>query len=654
MNKIISLITFALVTGTLFAQTERADYQLSESTTYEKQEAADDAIITLNEDYSMEFKYESEVAKSYTLLHKRVQLITDKGVNGYNAVYIPVNDGDSLLSYDARVITPAGKVISLGENALKEGYDERSKRAYKYFAFEGVEKGSDIEYFYYIKRNARRTLMGRVVNFQKSSLIKESTFEVITPDNIELGFKSYNDLGSVIRDTTLEEKNRWYLNKSNIAKFKPQSNAYDQPNQQYLIFKLEANTITGVTSAISYESVSTILFTNAFADASKDVTKKLKKILKELPVKGKTDEEIIRIVEHYVKSTFSFMDVANPQLENLESVLENKSLNEDGAVKLIGSLLSILEINCQLVLTNDRSEVPFDETFESYIFLSHRLFYFSKLGLYMEPFSPLSRLGYIDPMYMNTYALFITAKVEKKSLLITQKIGFIEPLKADRTTSDIYVDVTFDDAFENPNYHFQHKQTGYYANTYQCGYDFIKEEEKLKVWSELAIRFLDEEGVIKNLEIKNKGCEHFGVKPYIAEADFKSDKFLDFAGNKYLFKIGDLIGPQMELYQEEERVLPVQSDYNRKYHREINFNIPEGYKVANLEDIKIEKTHKNDEGTVDMTFQSLYEVKGNMVTVKIDEYYHTMDYTKEEFANYQKVINAAADFNKVVLIIQQN
>jgi len=652
MNKILSILAFTLFSGILLAQTERENYKLSDSTTYVKQNTSDDPVITLNEDYSIEFKYENDVSKSYTLLHKRVQLITDKGVNRHNAVYIPVGKNDSLLSYDARVITPAGKIISLGKKALKEGYDERSKRAYKYFAFEGVEKGSDIEFFYYIKRNGRNTLLGRVVNFQKSNLIKESTFEVITPGKIELAFKSYNNAGKVTRDTTIEGKNRWYLNKSNVEKFTSQSNAFNQANQEYLIFKLEGNTETGITNSISYDAVAPILFTNAFASPSKDETKRLKKILKELPLNGKTEEEKIRIIEHYVKSNFTFMDVQNEQLENIESVLTNKSLNEDGSIKLIGSMLSLSKINCQLVITNNRSEIPFDDKFETYVFLNHRLFYFPKLDLYMEPFSPISRLGYIDPMFMNTYGLFITGKIEKKSLLITQKIDFIRPLKAEKTTSDIYVNISFDENLENPNYHFKHQQTGYYANTYQCGYDFIKDEDKLKAWSELAMKFLDEEGVIKNLEIQNKGCKHFGTKPYIAEADLKSDKFLDYAGNKYLFKLGDLIGPQMELYQEEERKLPVQSDYNRKYYREITFNIPNGYNIANLDDINIQKTHNDKDGSIDMTFHSIYKIEGNKVTVQINEYYHTMDFSKEEFREYQEVINAAADFNKIVLIIQ--
>lgn len=653
MNKILSLILFIGFSTLVFAQTEHIDYKLSDSTNYEQQNnASGDPIITLEEDYSIEFKYNNNTAYSYTLLHKRVQLLTDKGVNGYNAVYIPVNEGDELLSYDARVITPQGKIITLGKDALKKGFDEQSKRAYNYFAFEGIEKGSDVEYFYYIKRNGRNTLLGRIINFQKSSLIKKSTFEVISPENIELAFKSYNELKSVIRDTTLKDKNRWYLDKNNIPKFKSQSNAFDQPNQQYLIFKLEANTTTGIKNAVAYEDITTILFANAFADASKSSIKSIKKILKKLPLKGKTEEEKIRIIEHYVKSNYAFLDAPEKQLQDIESILKNKSLNEDGAVKLIGSMLSLLEINTQLVTTNNRSEIPFDETFESYIFLNDRLFYFPKLDLYLEPFSPLARLGYVNPMFMNTYALFIKGKINKKSLSIDHEIKFIEPLRANKTTSDIYVDVTFDEELNDPTYHIKHQQTGYYANTYQCGYDFIKEEDKLKMWSELAIKFLDEDGVISNLEIENKGCENFGVKPYIAKANLKSDKFLDFAGNKYLFKVGDLIGPQMELYQEEERVLPVQSNYNRKYYREITFNIPEGHKVVNLEDININKFHENEDEVIDMAFKSFYTLEGSSVKIQIDEYYHTMDFSVEEFDEYRRVINAAADFNKIVLIIQ--
>ena len=52
-------------------------------------------------------------------------------------------------------------------------------------------------------------------------------------------------------------------------------------------------------------------------------------------------------------------------------------------------------------------------------------------------------------------------------------------------------------------------------------------------------------------------------------------------------------------------------------------------------------------------FKSSYTVKGSKVILYNEEVYDAMFYPKEFFTDYQKVINAAADFNKVTLILEK-
>ena len=60
--------------------------------------------------------------------------------------------------------------------------------------------------------------------------------------------------------------------------------------------------------------------------------------------------------------------------------------------------------------------------------------------------------------------------------------------------------------------------------------------------------------------------------------------------------------------------------------------------------------HEAD-GKRTMAFTSRYELKDGVITVKVDEYYNQIAYPLEEFEMYRSVINAAADFNKIVLIL---
>ena len=132
-----------------------------------------------------------------------------------------------------------------------------------------------------------------------------------------------------------------------------------------------------------------------------------------------------------------------------------------------------------------------------------------------------------------------------------------------------------------------------------------------------------------------------------------TNSFMDKAGNRYLLKIGELIGDQVAMYQNEERKLPVENEYNRNYERTISFAIPDGYIINNLDDLKMDLTYKDKNGDLSMGFQSNYSLSGNEVKVTINEYYKTLEYPIERFEDFRKVINAAADFNKKVLVFQK-
>ena len=54
-----------------------------------------------------------------------------------------------------------------------------------------------------------------------------------------------------------------------------------------------------------------------------------------------------------------------------------------------------------------------------------------------------------------------------------------------------------------------------------------------------------------------------------------------------------------------------------------------------------------------MGFVSNYEVAGNQVIIHIYETYKRTQYPLSQFEDFKKVINASADFNKVVLVLEK-
>jgi len=74
--------------------------------------------------------------------------------------------------------------------------------------------------------------------------------------------------------------------------------------------------------------------------------------------------------------------------------------------------------------------------------------------------------------------------------------------------------------------------------------------------------------------------------------------------------------------------------------------------VKNLDDLKMNIEYKAN-GITTMGFVSSYTQNDNIVTVSINETYSQITYPLSAFEDFKKVINASADFNKVVLILDK-
>lgn len=79
------------------------------------------------------------------------------------------------------------------------------------------------------------------------------------------------------------------------------------------------------------------------------------------------------------------------------------------------------------------------------------------------------------------------------------------------------------------------------------------------------------------------------------------------------------------------------------------FEIPEGYELSGLEKLKINESYPIDKPTI--RFSSVYSVEGDMVTITVVEHYDEVFFEKKEIDDFRRIINAAANFNKIVLFL---
>jgi hypothetical protein len=605
--------------------------------------------IILKDKRVVEFDYdESGQLIEFYLRHKIVRVNSEEAIERNNRIYLPLRNVSNVVMQKARVITSDGKVKELDESDIKEAKDEEEKEGYKYFALEGVDKGSEIEYYYLIKlgpnyRGSREIFQGGIPK-------KGVSFELISPDNLWFEFNSLNGFPEPERDTANDDQNHWTSVAGDMPKLKEEPFAQYESNLMQIVYKLDRNLATGSNNIVSYGSASQILFERMYAEPSKKAGKKIEKMLKGIVMTSKNDEEKVRHLEEHIKTKFNLVGFSHEMLSDLEKILETNMADEVGLVKFFIACLESMDINHELVLTSDRSEIRMDEKFEAYNYLNEYLIYFPGFDKYLAPGSILNRLGFVPSDWIYNFGLFIKAVKVGEFATGVGTIKFIDAPGADVSYDKMNMQVDLTD-LDEMKIDLKREFFGYYALNFQPIYDYIDEEDKTKMSEQIA-KFISEEAEIDEMEIENEGTKHFGVDPFIMNAKLTASSFVEHAGEKYLFKVGELIGPQVEMYQEEERVLAVENDFNRKYYREISFKIPDGYKIPNLDDLNIDIFHEAA-GKRTMAFTSRYEVKDGTVTIKVDEYYDQIWYPVEEYEHYRKVINAAADFNKIVLILEK-
>jgi len=269
-------------------------------------------------------------------------------------------------------------------------------------------------------------------------------------------------------------------------------------------------------------------------------------------------------------------------------------------------MFDALNVNHELVLTSNRKSFIFDEKFESYHVLDKYLFYFPKEDKYLEPLSYGTRFGFPNGYLTNNNGLFIKRTKIGDFESATGEVKYISPVNYDKSSYDLVMDLTFDKEDLNKTI--------------------------INLDRTLTGKSIKEDVEITSVEALNASSEKFGVDPLIIKASLTSNSFIDNAGNKFLFKVGD---------------------FERSYVSKINVNLPAGYSFKNLEDLNISESFEEN-GTTYFSFKSKYILENNSLKIQINEFYNKNIIEVPFYESYRKVINSAANFNKVVLIMVKN
>lgn len=614
-------------------------------------QAMTEPTVVLDRTIIVQIAEEGDEAVEHYLAHLTVFLRDAASIEAENKVYISLNRVLDVTAIQARSIAPDGTIKVLAPEAFKRATDEEELGSRIYFAFEGLAPGSVIDYFYVLKKQAR--LRGDYEPLQLAVPVLAQELHLLHPEGWVFRTKSYMGAPEAEMDSSHAGVVHHRYSMQEVPGLRKEVSANMRAASMRVVYCLDRIPARGIRDFSSFTGATQIYHEALSSPVDARTAKELQALMKRMKLGfTRNEEDKVRTMEDHIKTSIAIIDASSPELDDIGHILKNKAGSKLGILKLTCALLQLAGIDYQVVVTTDRDRMPFDPDMECYLFLQDILLYFPTMDKYMDPNEAGLRLGYANSSNMANAGLFIRRyDLGGGNYAGVGAVKHIDPLPDTATIHDLEITA---DLSQDPGacmLSFANSISGYYAPL-QCFYNYLDDDRK-KELSESLVSYLVESGTVEELEVKNAESKLFGVAPFIVEGRVHTRKFSGTAGDKVLFKIGELIGPQVEMYTEDSRTLPVEEDFNRRFNRSIDIRLPEGWSVQNLEDLEHD-VFLDIAGERKLAFQSSFTLKDGLLKVRVEEYYRSIRLPVEQFESYRSVINAAADFSKVALLLAKD
>lgn len=573
-------------------------------------------------------------------------LINDVSViDKFNKIYVPVNDPADLVTLKCRTIQSNGKMLEFFKGDMKTINEEG--KDYFILALEGVDKGAVIEYFY-LKRMGVKYYGSEAL--QNKHLIKKYTSYIISPENLVYISKSYNGLPQA-KDTSYNNKNFLVISVDGIKPVPDEKYVTDYEKFPRIEFKLDYNKRNTNKKLFTFADAAKQIVTNYFEN-EKDEEKAISKVYKNLKLDNlKSVDEKVFAIEKYIKNDLGFIEY--PGDLTLTECLDKKGLSKFYQNKLALRLFEKCGIKYEIVTTSNKNNHLFDSDFETYSFLDVTFFYITETKKYVMMENIFYRYGELPNTVTGQKGLFIKPLLIGEAYSALNSIKYIDPIdeKANHDISEL--DISFKPLVNKLLINTKRTFNGIYANNLRPYYFYYDNAKRI----DLANSIL--KGSYSNASITMLNVQNFELDDYskykmsfICSGLVEANELIETAGDNYIIKIGSCIGQQAELYQAESRIYPVYTAFPHTYTRIINFTVPDDYSVDGLEKIN-KKVELVENGVVTAYFYSSYKMEGKKITITINESYIKEFYSNESFDGFRNVINAAADFNKVSLLLKK-
>ena len=525
-------------------------------------------------------------------------------------------------------------IISYGFDEMKKMINsDDSDENYNNYKLPNLDEGDIVEIMYTVKKD---------FNFNGNKIIEESypillSKFILIENNFKSNIKIYNSNNSFVSDIIFDGKKSKQIIFNNLNA--TANEQYSTPIANKIKISYQCYENRDDVSQIEYwgnlvQNVSELFFPKTVNEKAEEILREIKNGYVKIPW---NQLKIANAIDEYIKNNFVISDEDDPKLNDIEYILNNKISNDFSIIQVYSSLFKEADIEYEVAISCNRYFLKFDPELFDPNQLREFLIFLPNQEKYISPNRVEYRVSEAPEDLLGNYGIFIDKDLDYYFSEITL---FDQDFSQIKKNIEVNISRNLNKTKINESRLF----SGYWAITNR-NYIYLSENEK----TDFLVDFFTVNGLdnkkVSNYNIKNFDISHntYNTPLEITSTISTSDLIEEKEGLTYL-KIGKVIGLQSNLFDEKERINPIEINFPNSYDYNIKVNIPRGYKIVDFSELNKSKEYISVDGNSTAKFLSKATVSGNVLNINIKEYYKELRYSKKRYQEFREVINAAAKF----------
>lgn len=581
--------------------------------------------------------------------YRRIRINTARGADSMRSIVTEMNINESINYMRGRIIKPDGKVEEL-DGQLEYQQEENDTRGI--LNIERIPPGSELEYEtrIYVSRAFAGT-----ETFQCDYPLLHTAFKLVAPKKYAFYTKSHNGFPET-QATPEAAKNIYLAEVDNMPALKRFPFFYYEPHLQAIEFSLKnfveeidrkkKDTLTygwqqyGEEQFMRYFYLSKPEFTRLQKEMS---TWAFLKQQKPLPL-------LIYQVEHYIKSKYHLTSYEEPaSLADINNIIKTKQANETGYIKMLAGVFYIMGIRCQLMLTNDRGQLPLDSNIARFTDAKNVLLYFPDINQVIAPTAGTYQTPYYPPMWANIPALVCADTLINNLSKITT--SFRNTPLPDYTTSGLRneTELWLTDTPGMARLYTTQQFSGFADAQLKTALKGLNGEFERTFASFILLR-PDVKNISSVVPTNIEWSPTAMNQPFTLKSNYTIPALWLNNGANTIVKTGGLLAWQ---YQSTAMLppseVPIEMGYPCYFEKRVIVHLPPGYKVKNSNDFNIDLSNLDP----NVGLRCIYRQEGNTVNIFMMEWYKQITHAGNSRKAFDKVANAVRSFHVKDLVLEK-